>query len=422
MVNADDTTERPRYQPQELPHIAELRAVLDALDASELLAELHGYRRRAYGWRAVGRRGHGPGPLWRSCVAAFHLNLSSTNALKRRLQEDPALKTFCGFKGVLPHRTTFNRFVQRLSGHTKALASDFAQMTERLKECLPDLGDEVAIDATVVHAYGNPKKGSDPDASWTAKANHHIPDTKEWHYGYKLHLMVDSRYEVPLSMIVTTAKRNDTKELEPLVEQAEASFSWFKPHAASADKGYDSQTNHEFLYNRGTLPIIGIREKKSTPESLGIFTKDGIPTCLGNKPMVLAATDGNGRRLYRCPGRGCPLKTKRPGGVNYCDTEFWLDPRENLRLCGANRAHQQGMEGDQQPPPVGRAGLWQPEAKRAARWVHPDGAAGDDPPRHDERGGLPGAVLGAGISGGGDPPLDGQAGRLSNRQTTQQPV
>ncbi len=85
MVYEDGTTERPQYQPEELPHIAELRAVLDALDAldaSELLAELHGYRRRAYGWRAVGRRGHGPGPLWRSCVAAFHLNLSSTNALK----------------------------------------------------------------------------------------------------------------------------------------------------------------------------------------------------------------------------------------------------------------------------------------------------------------------------------------------------
>ena len=63
----------------------------------------------------VGRRGYGPETLWRACVAAFHLNLGSTNDLYRRLEEDAALAAFCGFGSGLPHRTTFVRFIQRLA-------------------------------------------------------------------------------------------------------------------------------------------------------------------------------------------------------------------------------------------------------------------------------------------------------------------
>lgn len=325
---------RPTPQLPDPPHIAELRSVVDALDASELLDELHAYRHRAYDDRAVGRRGYGPETFWRAYVAASHLNLGNTNDLYRRLEDDAALAAYCGFGAVLPHRTTFNRFIRRLAGHTDAIVSAFADMTEQLQELLPDLGEEVAIDATVVDAYGNPRSGADPDASWTAKGHSNIPNEKEWFYGYKLHLMVDSRHEVPLSMTVTTASRPDTLELPPLVEQAWDRFPWFNPYAASADKGYDSQANHEFLYQRGIIPVIPLRNTH-TKESRGFFTRDGIPTCMGDKPMTLVSTDDEGRRLYRCPDGGCHLKVKRPGGVNYCDTAFWLDPGENLRLYGA---------------------------------------------------------------------------------------
>ena len=233
-----------------------------------------------------GRRGYGPETLWKACVAAFHLNLGSTNDLYRRLEEDAALAAFCGFGSGLPHRTTFVRFIQRLAGHIESMASGFTRMTERLKEFLSDLGGEVAIDSTVIEAYGNPRNGAELDASWTAKTHHRNPEEKEWHYGYKLHLMVDSQYEVPLAMNVTTASRSDTKELSPLVEQTQERHSWFKPYAASADKGYDSQANHEFLYDHGILPIIPIRDM-GTKEAWGIFTKDG-----SDMPRQQAHEDG----------------------------------------------------------------------------------------------------------------------------------
>ena len=320
--------------PQPPPHIAELQALFDALDASEVLAELRGYRRRAHGNRDVGRRGYGTEPLWLAYVASFHLNLDSTNDLIRRLQEDADLRELCGFGNVLPHRTTFNRFITRLANHAEAIESCLAGMTGRLKAHYPDLGREAAVDSTVIEAHGNSRRKTDADASWTAKTD---PETgeREWHYGYKLHLLCDSRHEIPLSLTFTTAKRNDTSELRPLMEKAGAQHPWFGPYALTADKGYDSERNHHFLYDRGTLPIIAIRDT-GTRESRGIFTKDGVPACIGGKAMVHIATNSEGHRLYRCPKRGCHLKGSLKGGTRHCDTVYWLNPREeNLRLCGA---------------------------------------------------------------------------------------
>ena len=34
---------------------------------------------------------------------------------------------------------------------------------------------------------------------------------------------------------------------------------------------------------------------------------------------------------------GCPLKNSRKGGILYCDTEVWEDPRRNIRLFGIIR-------------------------------------------------------------------------------------
>ena len=60
------------------------------------------------------RKNHRPGyplkAMWRAYVASFVLNLPHTNAIIRRLYEDPELRRLCGFYGpTLPHRSTFNR-------------------------------------------------------------------------------------------------------------------------------------------------------------------------------------------------------------------------------------------------------------------------------------------------------------------------
>ena len=276
--------------------------------------------------------------LWRSHVASFILNLPHTSALIRRLEDEPDFRYLCGFFGPLPHRTTFNRFIQRLSHHVDLVEACFADLTHQLKTLIPDLGAEVAIDSTTVRSHCSPsrKRISDPEASWTAKNSARAKEKgKEWHHGYEVHMLADAIYGVPLAHLVTTAKRSDSPELPAVIARAEALYFWFKPSAVIADRGYDSMANHEYLHQKGILPIIHIRRKANAALYDGIYTEQGVPTCLGQVPMEYVRSDPEKGHLYRC--RGCHLAGTMRGGVIHCDTEVWEDPARNIRLFGILR-------------------------------------------------------------------------------------
>ena len=321
--------------PATPPRITELQAVFDALDDDRILTRLGMYRQ-------LGRQGHSLHALWRAYVASFHLNLPHTNGLIRELEDDPNLREVCGFNpsAPLPGRRTFNRFIQRLSRHSRLVEACLAHLTDRLKAILPDLGKEVAIDASVIRSHANPKKGKDPEASWGVT---HSPQSRDkdglaWVFGYKVHMVVDANYGIPLAQFVTTGKRNDSPELPPLVNHAKSLHSWFQPEVAIADRGYDSAANHQALwFKHGIIPVIHIRKPSKSDLYQGIYTKEGIPTCVGMVPMDYVATDGNGHHLYRCPQNGCHLKDSLNGGIRHCDTVYLQDPSEDLRLFGVIR-------------------------------------------------------------------------------------
>ena len=143
--------------------LGQLAAIFASLDDSALLARLQEYR-------PTGRQGYPLKALWHAYVGSFVLNLPHTNALIRRLEDDDGFRLLCGF-GTLPHRTTFNRFILRLSRHADLVELCFAQITGQIKALLPDLGKETAVDATTVRSHCAPSRKpiSDPQASWTAK-------------------------------------------------------------------------------------------------------------------------------------------------------------------------------------------------------------------------------------------------------------
>ena len=141
-----------------------LSAVFKQARAPRLVAHLKAHRRR-------GRHGYPVAAMWRAYLASFVLNLPNTNALIRRLQDDAKLRTACGLRRRLPHRRTFNRFIRQLSNHPELVEQCLASLTDRLKAQLPGLGDELAVDSTVVRTHANPNRRTitDPQASWTAK-------------------------------------------------------------------------------------------------------------------------------------------------------------------------------------------------------------------------------------------------------------
>ncbi len=221
------------------PLIGELQAVFDVLDDTEIVARLSAYR-----W--TGRKGWSLRTLWKSYVAAYAMNIATTNDLIRRLQDDAPLRFICGFDDGLPSRWTFNRFYIRLAAHSDLVEKCLDSVTDQLGQLLPGFGSSVAVDATTVRTHSNPDKRivSDAKASWTAKQG--TQGKKIWHFGYKLHLVADTEYELPVGFTVTTAKRQDTQEFIPALERSVLRHGWFRPKTVSADAGYDADANYKF--------------------------------------------------------------------------------------------------------------------------------------------------------------------------------
>ena len=148
-------------------------------------------------------------------------------------------------------------------------------------------------------------------------------------------MVADTRYGIPLEQFVTTAKRNDSPELPGLIDRAQRLHEWFQPQVVTADRGYDAQSNHKYLCDQRIVPIIHIRRRPNGALYDGIYTEQGVPTCVGQVPMRYIRSDPGQGHLYRCVG--CHLATSTRGGVRHCDTEYWQDPRENIRLFGVIR-------------------------------------------------------------------------------------
>ena len=316
------------------PRLAELKAIFDAVDDTAILARLQAYR-------PTGRPGYPLRALGRAYLSSFCLNLGNTNSLIRLLEDSPPLRELCGRDGPFPVRRTFNRFIRRLADHADLVADALAGVTEGLKDLLPDLGQPVAVDSTAIRSHSNPnrKEVSDPEASWGVK--HSVKsknkDATEWFFGYKMHAVADANYGIPLAQFITTGRRNDSPELPALMERAKARHSWFQPAVAVADRGYDAASNHQYLYRQGITPVIHIRRPSNkTGLYQDIYTQDGVPTCLGMVPMEYVATNGAGHHLYRCRREGCHLLAAK-SGIRHCDTEYWQDPTEDLRLFGVIR-------------------------------------------------------------------------------------
>ncbi len=223
-------------------------------------------------------------------------------------------------------------------------------LTDELGSLLPDFGKQLAIDSTIVEAYSNPDKKtkegmvSDVDASWTTKSynkeSHQKGEggskaskdvKKKWFFGYKLHILADAFWELPVIAKVTTAKENDSPHLMPMMRAARERHSWFDPELVTADSGYDAMNNYKGIYNEFTaVPIIDIRDMGRKSE-WAFYNRDGIPFCLGRKLMEYLGSNDKGH-TYRCLLEKCYLN--RGEDAPYCDYVITVRPEDDLRKIG----------------------------------------------------------------------------------------
>ena len=284
--------------------------------------------------------------MLRACLASRHLGIGSLSALIVRLNNDPALRSVAGFTDSLPSYATFWRVFDRLAGMPELIARCCDDLLDRLAELAPDLGQEVAVDATTIEAYANPNRKrtarnpdgpADADASWTKKNSARDPSQQEWVFGYKAHVVADAKRDVPLDMVVATAKSNDSPFLLPLLKGLASSHSgsawrrarWSLPTGGMIPKTITSSCIGTAGFR--SCASAGCRRASCiTPSTL---RRERRPVWAGREMAYVRTDSDTGHHLYRCPEGGCPRRDTAHA-VSACDDESWENPEDNIRLFG----------------------------------------------------------------------------------------
>ncbi|MDA2925331.1 transposase [Acidobacteria bacterium AH-259-L09] len=279
-----------------------LRLVIENLPDEELMVKLEKGRGR-------GRDDYPVRATWNSVMAGIVFQHESVESLRRELERNGQLRDLCGFdpfagdEGV-PSSDAYSRFLKKLMEEKEEVDQILHREVEELKELLPDFGESLAVDSKALesHARGrkDPKESSDPEADWGSKKKRvKRSDGSLWEkvtswFGYKLHLVVDSHYELPVGFKITRASASDSPELLPLMQDLKKRHAEIVERAIrlSADRGYDSGDNNAKLWKDfGIKPIIDNR----------LMWKDQETKLLNEEQADNIVYDEKGHVFCHCP-------------------------------------------------------------------------------------------------------------------------
>ena len=299
-------------------HIARIGRIMDAIDDGPLLAELSREGK-------PGRNGYEAQAMWRAYCAGLLLEARDIADLVRRLRNDPALAHWCGFGTKLPHRTTILRFISRLSHHDALLQRALAGLVDEVHARMPEYGTEVAVDSTGVIAHANPRRRpfADPDARLGYKTSNRTTGRTEYFLGYRGHFAVCAITELPLAWKMTPANESDSPELPVLLDDARRRHPWLRPRVVSADRGYDSRENANYVLGIGAIPVIPARDDIGDTHGM---LHDGTPRCACGSVMTFGGFTDKLEHRWLCPHGGVMRN-----GLRVCMPSMVLDWRDNPR-------------------------------------------------------------------------------------------
>lgn len=260
--------------------------------------------------RGRGRNDYPIRPMWNALIAGIVFQHKSAASMLRELGRNAELRQACGFNpfpqtklvavdgntveinaAQVPTDDAFGRFLALIIEQQETLEEMTRDLVDALATHLPGLGQKLAVDSKAIPSAGKPVNDEDKketpdgrrdlDADWGKKTYKGVrKDGSNWEkavswFGYKLHLLVDSEYELPLAFEVTEASASDAVNLLPLVEQMaqkHPQLSEEKNRELSADKGYDSKENNQSLHeDHGITPVIDKRTMWREEKTKALF-------------------------------------------------------------------------------------------------------------------------------------------------------
>jgi len=233
--------------------------------------------------RGKGRDDYPIRPMWNALLAGVVFQHKNAAELLRELRRNGELRQVCGFDPFLgsdavPPEHAFSRFLSSIVEQRVLITQMFHELVDELKKELPELGVKTAVDSKAIPSFGKPVRDEeklaesdgrrDTDADWGKKTYKGTrKDGTTWEkvikwFGYKLHLLVDSAYELPLAFEVDVASSSDMTHLTPLVDDVEERHKEIHDDMdeTAANRGYDSADNNTALFDdHGIKPVIDTR-------------------------------------------------------------------------------------------------------------------------------------------------------------------
>jgi Transposase DDE domain len=281
---------------------SEIADLLDSPEVANLAAELDALR-----W--TGRKGYGARALIGACLVKSLYAIPTWTRTARLIAEHDGLQAALG---GAPSEWACYRFAAKLRVNKPLLDATLDRVAASLRDRMPDMGRDVAVDASDMPAYGNgqrflSKNGpereryADPDASWGHRSA--ISTRKGGgFYGYRLHAAVCTRTGLPLAWEVKTARDHETTAVPALLDTL-ASRS-FDVETVAMDKGYDNGAMHDACADHGAVAIFPLRETPTVKRGDHL-----APTCEHGTWTFAGADFKRGAAKWRCPTGECQPKS-----------------------------------------------------------------------------------------------------------------
>lgn len=275
----------------------QVAALLDLPEIARLISDLELTR-----W--TGRPGYPIRAMVGAALTKAVYCLPTWTRTARLIGEHAALQAAIG---GAPSVYACYRFAAKLREHGDALDSCLTRVLSTLRERLPEMGTNTAIDGSDLPAYGNGMRHlangqlrehySDQDASWGHRSS--ISTRKGGgYYGHKVHAAVCTRTGLPLAWRVRTASESEHESVQPLLDTVLG--RGFAPGTCAMDKGYDGRLMYEACEDRNIRPVIPLKLTVNV-----VHGKHKPPTC-GHGVWTFAGSDAKrGAAKWRCPTGAC---------------------------------------------------------------------------------------------------------------------
>lgn len=240
--------------------------------------------------RGKGRNDWPVEAMWNAFLASFVFEHQNVSDLLRELRRNRQFREMCGFEPktirmkdgtikiiLAPPNSAFTNFLNNLKQCKKEIREAFDGLVEYMYEHLDHFGEILAADGKAIQSYATnySKKTErdgrrDKDADWCRKEyttsvnekGEKVIKTVKW-FGYRLHLIVDAQYELPVDYRLTKASGSEQTNLNEMLDVLEKNKPTILEHCEYflGDRGYDGTPLIKRLEGKGIVPIIDICNK-----------------------------------------------------------------------------------------------------------------------------------------------------------------